>query len=166
MAIRVVEHDPAWTEHFAREVVRIALQAKRALGRTEHVGSTAVPWLAARPTIDLLAFAPDEKREALRQVLAEVGYVHEPTTEDPYLPETWRHDGDPATRVYLVRPESRFAADALRVRDYLRVERRMADAFGELKREVAARPETDAASYAIAKLSFLRSILRQARAVR
>lgn len=167
MAILVVDYDPAWTERFAKEVVRIALHAKRALGHTEHVGSTAVPWLAARPTIDLLAFVESpEKREALREVLAAIEYRHEPTPHDPYLAESWRYDGEAPARLYLVRPDSRFAADAMAVRDYLRIQRPMADAYGSFKKELAAKPETDAAAYAIAKLSFLRSILRQARAVR
>ncbi|MCB9596647.1 MAG: GrpB family protein [Sandaracinaceae bacterium] len=165
--IRVLEPDLAWAEQYAREVVRIALHAKRALGRTEHVGGTAVPWLAARRTIDMLAFVSDDAhREGLGAVLRSIGYSPEARSEDPYVPPTWRYEGERSVRLFLVDEHDPFATDALLVRDYLRTHRTLADAYGAFKLEIAAREGVTEAAYAAAKIPFLESILRQANAPR
>jgi GrpB-like predicted nucleotidyltransferase (UPF0157 family) len=164
--IRAFEPDPSWPEQYAREVVRIGLVAKRALGRMEHVGSTAVPWLSARPILDVLAFVKDDaQREAARGALEQLGYREAPPS-DPARPAVWLAERTPRVCLFLVAPAAPFAVDALLVRDHLRVDRALADAYGALKREVCARPDCDEALYERAKSAFLSSVLRQARVAR
>src|SRR5919206_3260038 len=62
--IQLSDYDPAWPQLFAREADRVrAVLGERAL-RIEHVGSTAVPGLAAKPIIDMLLVVPDSADEA------------------------------------------------------------------------------------------------------
>jgi GrpB-like predicted nucleotidyltransferase (UPF0157 family) len=61
--ILLVDYDPAWPRQFAREAERVrAALGERAL-RIEHVGSTAVPGLAAKPIIDVLLVVADSADE-------------------------------------------------------------------------------------------------------
>ena len=74
--VLVVDYDASWPELFAREAERIrAVLGSRAL-RIEHVGSTSVPGLAAKPTIDLLLVVADSaEEEAYTPALEAAGYV-------------------------------------------------------------------------------------------
>jgi GrpB-like predicted nucleotidyltransferase (UPF0157 family) len=74
--ITLVEYDPAWPQNFSREAKRI----KAALGEraimVEHVGSTSVPGLVAKPIIDiLLAVANSADEPSYVPALEEAGYV-------------------------------------------------------------------------------------------
>ena len=57
--IRVVDYDPAWPELFGREAERIRGALGDRVVQLEHVGSTSVPGLAAKPIIDILLIVPD-----------------------------------------------------------------------------------------------------------
>ena len=74
--IPIVDYDPHWPELFAREADRIrSVLGSRAL-RIEHVGSTSVPGLAAKPIIDLLLVVADSAEEdAYMKLLGTVGYA-------------------------------------------------------------------------------------------
>src|SRR5580704_4521435 len=74
--ILIVDYDPRWPELFAREADRIrSVLGSRAL-RIEHVGSTSVPGLAAKPVIDLLLVVADSAHEdAYAPALQAAGYA-------------------------------------------------------------------------------------------
>src|SRR5512138_3669521 len=83
-AVEVVDYDPAWPPRFEEE--RGALQ--RVLGRwlvgpIEHIGSTAVPGLAAKPVIDIMAAVRDlDSSRPVIDVLPRLGYCYWPYRED------------------------------------------------------------------------------------
>lgn len=58
-----MDYDPRWPELFAREAARIRQALDTRVLRLEHLGSTAVPVLAARPVIDLLLVVTDSANE-------------------------------------------------------------------------------------------------------
>jgi GrpB-like predicted nucleotidyltransferase (UPF0157 family) len=74
--ISIVDYDPQWPQLFTREADRIySLLANRVL-RIEHIGSTSVPGLPAKPVIDLLLVVPDSAAEdAYAPALEAAGYV-------------------------------------------------------------------------------------------
>lgn len=83
-AVRIVDYDTAWPAAAQAELRRI----KDALGevavRLDHVGSTAVPGLAAKPVLDLqLAVEAVERRERYVEPLEELGYLFVPAPESP-----------------------------------------------------------------------------------
>jgi len=75
-SITLVEYDPVWPENFAREAKRMkAALGERAL-RVEHVGSTSVTGLLAKPIIDILLMASDSADEpSYVPALEAAGYV-------------------------------------------------------------------------------------------
>ena len=74
--ITLVDYDPGWAALFAREADRIRAVLGEAVVLVEHVGSTAVPGLAAKPIIDILLVVPNSADEASYVPLLEsAGYV-------------------------------------------------------------------------------------------
>jgi len=155
-AIVIADHDPRWADRFEAEAQRL----RRALGatalRVEHIGSTAVPGLAAKPVIDVLVGVEDPDDEAmLRPRLEAVGYelrVREPghlmfrtPARDVHV-HVWRDD-DPEVRRHL------------RFRDRLRSSAADRVAYEELKRELARREWNDMNEYADAKSDLIEAIL-------
>jgi len=74
--IELVEYDRSWPELFAREARRIEGALGRLALRIEHVGSTSIPGLAAKPIIDILLVVADSADEkGYASALAAAGYV-------------------------------------------------------------------------------------------
>ncbi|WP_380175863.1 GrpB family protein [Kineococcus sp. DHX-1] len=73
--VRVVPHDPGWAREGRREAVRVLAAGAPWVVRVEHVGSTAVPGLAAKPVVDLAVGVRDlADAEALVPSMAGLGY--------------------------------------------------------------------------------------------
>ena len=164
--ITLVEYDPAWPDHFAHEERRIRdALGERAL-RIEHIGSTAVPGLIAKPIIDILLVVADSADEpAYVPALEAAGYVlriREPDWEEHRLfngPEidvnlhVYTQGSDEIER-YLV------------LRDRLRENSAERDLYAQTKRVLAARHWTYVQNYADAKSEVVEAIIARARAAR
>jgi GrpB-like predicted nucleotidyltransferase (UPF0157 family) len=75
--IRVVDYDPSWPQVFEDLRARIWPEVQDLVAGIEHVGSTSVPGLAAKPSIDLdVVVAPMADIPAVIGRLATIGYVH------------------------------------------------------------------------------------------
>jgi GrpB-like predicted nucleotidyltransferase (UPF0157 family) len=74
--VTLAEYDPQWPALFDREAARIRAVLRDAAVRVEHVGSTSVPGLAAKPIIDILLAVPDSADEqTYAPALEAVGYI-------------------------------------------------------------------------------------------
>ena len=164
--VEVRAPDPAWQDNGERE--REALQASLApwlVVPVEHVGSTAVPGLAAKPILDLQAAVANLGAVPLiAEKLAPVGWHHVPPELDQ---RPWR-------RFFIkVRGERRVAYlhvmvagtarwdEQLVFRDALRADPGLVDSYAALKRDLAARHATDRERYTSAKADFVRAVLKQ-----
>ena len=67
--VRLVAYDPRWPEWFAAEAARLRNVLGNRIGEIEHIGSTAIPNMAAKPTIDILVAIPD--REEVKPAIIE-----------------------------------------------------------------------------------------------
>ncbi|MER5268605.1 dephospho-CoA kinase [Actinosynnema sp. NPDC002837] len=159
----VVPYDETWPVQAARVAARIRLAAG---GRAvEHIGSTAVPGLAAKDVLDFqLGVTSLEEAAELEEALAQAGFPFLGDAEDSVryegdAPEGWRkrlHAGaDPGRRVNLhVRVEGGPAWNwAIRFRDWLRADTAARDEYAAVKLELAEkhRGDADAFSYAESK---------------
>jgi GrpB-like predicted nucleotidyltransferase (UPF0157 family) len=160
--IRIEPYDPGWPDAFERE--RAALEAAIggwAVGGIHHVGSTAVPGLAAKPIIDILVGVEDlETSLASFEPLAELEYLHA-----SYLPEQmhWFCKPHPDLRthhLHLAPADGRRFREEIAFRDRLRTNRAVAEAYATLKRDLAARLGDDRDAYTEAKTDFIREVLR------
>lgn len=162
--IELVDYDPAWPELFAREAQQIAAAlGARALG-IEHVGSTAVPGLAAKPIIDLVLVVTDSAdEETYAPALESAGYALR--IREPAWYEHRMFDG-PETNVNLhVLPEGCPEIERMVLfRDRLRSNQADRELYERTKRELAAREWRYVQNYADAKGAVVEEIITRARA--
>jgi GrpB-like predicted nucleotidyltransferase (UPF0157 family) len=159
--VRVVPYDPAWPGLFAMEADRLqaVFADARLLLLLEHTGSTAVPGLAAKPILDILAGYPEGAEvHAYVQALVAAGYVHRGEQEIPGR-EFFRRGNPRAYHVHLVVIGSPFWRDHLAFRDRLRADSSLRDSYAALKRDLAWRYSRDREAYIAGKGPFVQEVL-------
>ena len=159
--VQVVPYDSAWPNLFESEAARL-LEDFSLAGlpvSIEHTGSTAVPGLAAKPILDILAGYPRGAAvQAYISVLAGANYIHRGDQEIPGR-EFFRRGNPRAYHVHLTTIDGAFWRDHLTFRERLRADNSLRDAYASLKRDLAARYPRDRESYIAAKQSFVNEIL-------
>ena len=166
----IVDHDARWPAKFEEERGRIVAAIGPHVTGIEHIGSTAVPGLAAKPVIDVLVGlrSLDDARECIRPVVG-LGYEYVPEFEAE-LPERrfFRKDTDGARshHIHMVEHGSPFWVRHILFRDHLRTHPEDARRYEALKRELAARFRDDRGAYTEGKTAFVREIEDTARTER
>ena len=163
-AIRIVEHDPEWPAQAEAEMRRITDALGTVAGRIEHVGSTAVPGLAAKPIIDLqLSVARIDPIEAYRGPLERLGYLFVPDPESPDFHLFAKPAERPRTHhLHVCERGSDHERRHLAVRDFLRSHPDEAAEYEALKRRLAAEHPEDRLAYIEGKRAFMTSLEAQA----
>src|SRR5262249_40228433 len=132
-------------------------------GPIEHVGSTAVPGVAAKPVIDIMAGVESLERSRPALVVVErLHYCYAPYRADVMH---WFCKPSPAFRthhLHLVPFGSRLWIERLAFRDYLRAHGAVAQEYAELKRRLAEAHRFDREAYTEAKTPFVERIVRDA----
>jgi GrpB-like predicted nucleotidyltransferase (UPF0157 family) len=152
--VTLVEWTPAWAERFERERARIVEALGDAALGVEHIGSTAVPGLAAKPIVDILLIVAEVDDEAAYlPALERAGYVLRVREDGHRMVRT----PDLGVHVHV------WAEDEidrhLRFRDRLRASPEDRAAYERLKRELAPREWADVNDYAEAKGPLIEAIL-------
>jgi GrpB-like predicted nucleotidyltransferase (UPF0157 family) len=161
--VEIVDYDPLWPVRFETLRAHLAGTLGSLTAAIEHVGSTAVPGLAAKPIIDidvLLNSASDLPLVILK--LASIGYLHRGDLGIVGREAFAAPPGIPAHHLYVCPPESQPYRHHLALRDYLRAHPAEALAYGNLKRSLAARFRDDRIFYTEGKSEFIESLLRRA----
>lgn len=86
--ILLLEHDPAWSRHYQEEKELLMRSVGGAVKRISHIGSTAVPGLAAKPTVDILMeLCPDADTERIKREILALGYLFsaQPNNPPPHM---------------------------------------------------------------------------------
>ncbi len=162
--VRIVEYDAAWPLRFRA----LAGRATAALGdlvlRVEHVGSTSVPGLAAKPVIDLDVVVRPEDVERAVQRLAAIGYVHRGELGIPGRHAFRPPPGEAKHHLYVCVAGSDGLREHLLFRDHLRAHPDVAREYADLKRRLAQAHGTDRDGYQEAKSAFIDAVTRRAAA--
>jgi GrpB-like predicted nucleotidyltransferase (UPF0157 family) len=167
--ITITPYNAAWPAMFEAEAASLrAVLGERAL-RIEHVGSTAVPGLAAKPVIDIQVSVESlEPRHRHIELLGHLGYVHVPLgTFDRVYPFFQKPPQGPSTHhVHLCVSGSRQEREHLAFRDHLRRHPELAVEYLALKRALAADNHGNTLEsrerYSLAKSEFVQSVLQRA----
>jgi GrpB-like predicted nucleotidyltransferase (UPF0157 family) len=143
--IQVVDYDPAWPDRFEalRKEYGEALEAAGVpVISIEHVGSTAVPGLAAKPIIDVDIVVTEEHVEAASNVLVGLGFTPE---GDKGIPRRWAFQAPERlgpTHTYVVVDGSLALRNHLAVRDTLRADAELRDRYAAAKKRAAEQAAT------------------------
>ena len=149
--ITLVEYDPAWPERYSglEEEIRVALG--RAALEIEHVGSTSVPGLIAKPIIDIvLVVADSAQEEAYVPPLGAAGYALR-HREPHWFEHRMLLGGDDDVHLHVFSEDCAEVDRMLRFRDRLRSSPADRERYAAVKRELASRQWRDVQDYADAK---------------
>jgi len=169
--IEIVAYDPGWTTQFAAERDRILEALGELVVRIDHVGSTAVPGLAAKPVVDIqVSVAPLHPLAPCLHPLLDLGYTHVPDPDDDTYPFFHRPSAWPHTHhVHLCEAGAIEERRHLAFRDYLRDHPAEAAAYAAEKTRLADRAGSASFSsrtaYANAKSAFIEPVLHRALAL-
>jgi GrpB-like predicted nucleotidyltransferase (UPF0157 family) len=160
-AVVLHPYDPAWPARFESEATLLTRAlAPWITGGVHHVGSTAVPGLAAKPIIDIMVGVRTlEDGRAAFPTLAALGYLYSPYNGDimhwfckPSIEVRTHH-------LYLMEKDHREWRAHIAFRDYLRAHPETAEAYEKLKRELAERFRDDREAYTRAKGEFVAEVV-------
>ena len=162
-SVNVMDYDERWRQRFEQ----VAGRVRRALGAQalalEHIGSTSVPGLAARPIIDMLLTVANVTDEvAYVPPLGSVCFELRVREPDHRMLRTLARD----VHLHVYEPDRIEVVDYLDLRDWLRIDTADRELYAATKRRLAQRPWRDMNDYADAKGEVIRDVLGRARAWR
>lgn len=160
--ILIVDYDSSWPVRFQEHAVRISAALGAKALDIQHVGSTSVPGLAAKPIIDIVVTVADSGDEpGYLPALIEAGYVlrvREPDWHQHRMLRTPQRD----VHIHVYSTECEEIARVLAFRDHLRAHEGVRRRYEELKRKLAQQDWSDMNAYAEAKTAFIEDIIATA----
>lgn len=171
--IEVVPFNENWAQTFEALASLLKKDLEGLIIGAEHVGSTSVPGLAAKPVIDLDLVIRDKSRfEEIKVILGKRGYLHVGEMGIPgreafkrsseYIPQGTENRIWPAHHLYVCLQHSISLNNHLRFRDYLRANPATAAAYGQLKTILAQKYPYDIDRYVDGKTDFIIAVLEKA----
>lgn len=158
-----MDYDPAWPVRF----VEVGATLRRALGdvalRIDHIGSTSVPGLAAKPIIDIQVSVTDlESTAPFRDPLLDIGLVYRADNPERTKRYFREKPGQPRTHIHIRRIGTFSQQYPLLFRDFLRIDQRAAGDYESVKQTLAQRYRYDRRAYTDAKAAICWEIIRRA----
>jgi GrpB-like predicted nucleotidyltransferase (UPF0157 family) len=188
MKVSIDDYNPAWPEQFSIEAERLSQALDGRQAQIEHIGSTSVPGLAAKPILDMLIGLPSEDDlDAAAFALLPLGYLYIryyerimpyrrylirvvapadaelPVIVDSEVNKIDQHRYPHTHHLHMVAIGSEFWTRHLLFREHLRSHAEDRDAYASLKRELAQQDWESGNHYAAAKTDFIQAIEAKAR---
>jgi GrpB-like predicted nucleotidyltransferase (UPF0157 family) len=160
--VRLNPYTPVWRWRFSLERIRLWLSLRARVLEIQHVGSTAIPGMPAKPILDIMVVVEDfERASQCIPVLERLGYKYK--GENHQLRQHYLVRGLPTTHtLYLVELENKELAARVCFRDYLIEHPEAAQAYADLKARLAEQHAMDLKAYQDGKLDFVQQVLEMA----
>ncbi|MFA5891444.1 MAG: GrpB family protein [Actinomycetota bacterium] len=160
--LEVIDYDGAWAETFQHLRDRLWPAVKDLAVSIEHVGSTSVPGLAAKPIIDIIiVLSPESTLIQIDERIVKLGYIYEGLSGQGR--SAYRHPAGLASHhLFACEPDSPALIHPIAFRDYLREHPSQALKYGELKKRLVREIPGDVRAYTEAKTAFILDTLRMA----
>jgi len=163
--VNVVPYDPEWPRLFEEEKARILQDIGSNVISVEHMGSTAIPGLAAKPVIDILIGVRSLADAPLfipPLIAHGYEYVSRYENEMPFRRYLHRKvNGEHTHHLHMVEPDTDFYRLQLAFRDYLRAHPEDRNEYAALKLWLAEKYRNDRVAYTDAKTDFIQGILEK-----
>ncbi|MBB2674123.1 UNVERIFIED_ORG: GrpB-like predicted nucleotidyltransferase (UPF0157 family) [Rhizobium esperanzae] len=161
-AIKVVDYDLSWPRLFAEISAEISILLGDVVLSIDHIGSTSVPGLAAKPKIDLdVVTISDDVLPTAIDIMRAADFVFHGDRGEKRWAFTRDYDGN-GFKLYLCGPNNRAHRERILFRDYLRDHTERAEAYADLKRRLAAQADGDWDFYTGGKSAFVNETIRLA----
>lgn len=164
--ISIVPYDPAWPKQYEEEKWELQKALGSLIVQIEHIGSTAVPGLGAKPIIDItIALKNIADVNGCVLPLENSGYEHLGENGIPgrhFFRKFSKETGIRTHHLHIVGTDSDFVKKHLLFRDYLHDHPETVQQYYQLKKELAAKHGKDRDSYTDAKTEFIESVFGKA----
>jgi GrpB-like predicted nucleotidyltransferase (UPF0157 family) len=162
--VKLVDPDPEWASEYAEHGARIQAALGTQVERVEHVGSTSVPGLAAKPVIDIVLVVTDSAYEAgYVPDLEAAGYALQ-FREPDWYEHRFLRDHDPDVQIHVFSVGCPEVERMLLFRDRLRSRSEERELYERTKRELAVSRWAYVQDYADAKSAVVEEIISRAQA--
>ena len=168
MAVTLVQkYNPEWPKWFEEIKLFLGEKVSQACIRIEHIGSTAIPGMIAKPIIDLTLVIEPERFSEMRSLLEERGYYHRgdlgiPEREALDLTDEAVKESLPAHHLYVSPKHSTALQRHIAFRDYLKCHKADAEQLGALKWSLAEKFDNDKYPYMDEKAALCEEITGKA----
>ncbi len=160
--VKLVKYNPKWEQSFECEVKKIKkIFSKDALD-IQHVGSTAIPGILAKPIIDIALIVPSlQKAKRYKRKLKEIGYeIKKNDTRKERLFFTKGPEKKRTHYLHIGKIGSGYAEDMILFRDYLRSHKNVAKKYSELKEKLAEQYQDKREIYTAKKEKLIKKIIK------
>ena len=167
--VEIYEYDTAWPLKFEKQKSDIMKAIGEKVAAMEHIGSTAVLGLGAKPIIDIMVGLRrlSDAKDCI-EPLRRIGYEYVPKLETEIPERRYFHKGpsnmpEKHYHLHMVEVGSEFWKVQILFRDYLRTHSDSAQEYFKLKKDLAAKHRLNREAYTEAKTSFIKSTITKAR---
>ena len=160
--VRLVPYQAAWADLFQQEAEGLRAALGENVVGIEHVGSTAVPGLDAKPILDIVAAVRDMTDAAVfEEALKPLGYVHKAENDrpDPLYFVKRLPDDRSTHHLFITKLGTECWFTTVAFRDYLREHPEDREEYRKLKLDLVSRSSSDRAAYQEGKAAFIEHIL-------
>jgi GrpB-like predicted nucleotidyltransferase (UPF0157 family) len=165
--VELAEHDPAWRDWYKAEESSLLALLGGAVWKIEHIGSTAIDGLLAKPIVDiLLQVAPNYAMAWLKTTLAGNGWLLMAEQTSPDVRSDWNKGYTPeefSEKVFHLHVRQAGDWDEPRFRDYIAAHPEAAAEYEALKRRLLTEYKHNRDAYTDAKSEFIRACTAKAR---
>lgn len=167
--VKLVPYNRQWKEIFKKEERILKKTLGKKASDIQHIGSTVIPGVPAKPIIDIAVAVPSlnvQKLEGITPLLKKVGYQYR-KKEDKH--QYLFVKGGEENRMYylhMMKSDSKAWEDHILFRDYLRNHKKMAHEYAKLKRKLANKFPNDRGSYTAGKEKFINEVVEKAKVIR
>ena len=162
-AVSIVPYDATWPARFRELAVPMRRVLRDVARRIDHIGSTSVPGLDAKPIIDIqISVQTFEPISAFRDPLESLGYIFRSENEERTKRYFREVPGTMRTHIHVRQAGSWAEQFALLFRDYLRAHPEAAREYALLKYQLAAQFAADRHAYTDAKIPFTWALMQEA----
>jgi len=156
---QITPYDVRWPNLFDAEKARLQAVVAPYVVEVQHVGSTAVPGLAAKPEIDILVVSDHQDESRVDQEMASIGYARGKNLSDGHM--FYRRDFESIRthKVHVCLPGHWQIARMLRFRDMLRDDDELRHKYQSLKLELESTNESGIKEYLAQKSPFIDAVL-------
>ena len=161
--LALVAHDPAWPAEFEAEVARIRVALPGVAFEVDHIGSTAVPGLPAKPILDIAMRADADDEPRITAAPVGLGYIDRGIRSGRLFIRL--RDGNVRTHnLHLYRPDDPDCRDQIAFRTALRADPDLRDRYAALKQDLVHRlGDAGRGRYADGKTEFVKAVTRRSR---
>lgn len=158
-SLAVVPHQTVWAEMFEAEAVLIRAALPKPTPAIDHIGSTAVPGLSAKPILDIALRAPKIEEARIANALVKIGYIDRGIRSGRLFIRL--RDGDVRTHnLHLYEPDDPDCLDQITFRNALRRDPDLRSRYAALKQQLVRHlGDAGRREYAPAKTSFVREAI-------